>query len=90
MGIFTWDMASCVQMVRKEKKCIEYLKVLQGVLVSSLILLTVFLVVTTRTLLTFADPFAESNTATIGSGRILHSKGKEDSLIVSTERPLSG
>ena len=86
MGIFTWDMASCVQMVGKEKKCIEYLKVLQGVLVSSLILLTVFLVVTTRTLLTFA----ESNTATIGSGRILHSKGKEDSLIVSIKRPLNG
>ena len=85
MGIFTWDMASCVQMVRKEKKCIEYLKVLQGVLVSSLILLIVFLVVTTRTLSTFA----ESNTATIGSGRILHSKGKEDSLTVLTRRPLS-
>ena len=86
MGLFTWDMASCVQMVGKEKKCIEYLKVLQGVLVSSLILLTVFLVVTTRTLSTFA----ESNTATIGSGRILHSKGKEDSLIVSIKRPLNG
>jgi len=86
MGIFTWDLASCVQMVGKEKQCIKYLEVLREVLISSLILLIVFLVVTTRTLSTFA----ESNTATIGSGRILHSKGKEDSLTVSIERPLSG
>ena len=86
MGIFTWGMASCVQMVGKEKQCIRYLEVLREVLISSLILLIVFLVVTTRTLSTFA----ESNTATIGSGRILHSKGKEDSLTVSIERPLSG
>jgi len=86
MGIFTWDLASCVQMVGKEKQCIRYLEVLREVLISSLILLIVFLVVTTRTLSTFA----ESNTATIGSGRILHSKGKEDSLTVSIERPLSG
>ena len=86
MGIFTWGMASCVQMVGKEKQCIRYLEVLRGVFVSSLILLIVFLVVTTRTLSTFA----ESNTATIGSGRILHSKGKENSLTVSIERPLSG
>ena len=86
MGIFTWGMASCVQMVGKEKQCIRYLEVLREVLISSLILLIVFLVVTTRTLSTFA----ESNTATIGSGRILHSKGKENSLTVSIERPLSG
>ena len=86
MGIFTWDLASCVQMVGKEKQCIKYLEVLREVLISSLILLIVFLVVTTRTLSTFA----ESNTATIGSGRTLHSKGKEDSLTVSIERPLSG
>ena len=86
MGIFTWGMASCVQMVGKEKQCIRYFEVLREVLISSLILLIVFLVVTTRTLSTFA----ESNTATIGSGRILHSKGKEDSLTVSIERPLIG
>ena len=86
MDIFSWDVASCVQMVGKEKQCIRYLEVLRGVFVSSLILLIVFLVVTTRTLSTFA----ESNTATIGSGRILHSKGKENSLTVSIERPLSG
>ena len=86
MGIFTWDLASCVQMVGKEQQCIKYLEVLREVLISSLILLIVFLVVTTSTLSTFA----ESNTATIGSGRILHSKGKEDSLTVSIERPHSG
>ena len=86
MGIFTCDLASCVQMVGKEKQCIRYLEVLGEVLISSLIFLIVFLVVTTRTLSTFA----ESNTATIGSGRILHSKGKENSLTVSIERPLSG
>ena len=80
MGIFTWDMASCVQMVRKEIQCIKYSEVLQEVLVSSLILLIVFLVVTTRTLSTFA----ESNMATIGSGRMLHLKGKESSQIIST------
>ena len=76
MGIFTWGMASCVQMVGKEKQCIRYLEVLRGVFVSSLILLIVFLVVTTRTLSTFA----ESNTATIGSGRIVTSKIKEQPI----------
>ena len=78
MGIFTWDLASCVQMVRKETVCTKYLKALREVLVSSLILLTVFLVITTKSL----SHFAEWNTDMIGSGRTLHSKGKDHSLMI--------
>ena len=78
MDILTWDLASCVQMVGKETVCTKYLKALQEVLVSSLILLTVFLVITTKSL----SHFAEWNTDMIGSGRTLHSKGKDPSQMV--------
>ena len=68
-------------MERKKEKCKEYLKILQGVLVSSVVLSIVFLAITMRTLSIFAEP----NMALNGSGRILLGKGKEDSQIISTE-----
>ena len=76
MDIFSWDVASCVQMVVKGAKCTKYLNTLQKVSVNLLILLVICSVMMTRTLLTSAD----TNTALIGSGRIVTSKIKEQPI----------
>ena len=61
----------------KDNKCDQYLKTLQKVLVSLLVLSIVCLVITMRTL----SIFAEQNTALTGSGRTLITKNKADSQI---------
>ena len=68
-------------MERKKEEWKEYMKILQEVLVSLVVLSIVFLAITMKTLSTFAEP----NMALNGSGRILLGKGKEDFQIISTE-----
>jgi len=65
----------------KDNKCTKHLSILQEVLVSLLVLSIVFLVITTKTL----SIFAGQNTALTGSGRILHTKNKEDFQITLTQ-----
>ena len=68
-------------MERKKEEWKEYMRILQEVLVSLVVLSIVFLAITMKTLSTFAEP----NMALNGSGRILLGKGKEDSQIISAE-----
>ena len=68
-------------MERKKEEWKEYMKILQEVLVSLVVLSIVFLAITMKTLSTFAEP----NMALNGSGRILLGKGKENFQIISTE-----
>ena len=56
--------------------------IFQNLLVTLLVLLVVFLMLTTKTLSIFAD----QNTGMIGSGRIALTKGKEDSRMLLTEK----
>ena len=63
--------------MRKERQWNTF----QKVLVASLILLVVFLMLTTRTL----SIIAEQNTGMIGSGRTALTKGKDDSQMLLIE-----